>query len=212
MNLRAKFVFLIGLLGLLCLILPGSLRADTVYTYTSPAYNNCRGTYCAGGPYALSFTFDVTAGTPLDNLSLFAPGSGSPGSGSGGASDITADVSSFAFTDGSGLDITQANATAYFFSIGTDAEGDMTAWSVWAADTAVTFPTPLLEYMGSNSYFTGTYVDYSMVGPPPDDATQNLGYWRPVPEPDSFVLLGTGLLGLLALAARSKRHAPPSSC
>ena len=30
MDVRAKFIFSIGLLGLLCLILPGSLRADTV--------------------------------------------------------------------------------------------------------------------------------------------------------------------------------------
>jgi hypothetical protein len=32
------------------------------------------------------------------------------------------------------------------------------------------------------------------------------------PEPSTYLLLGTGLLGLLALAARSKRHAPPASC
>lgn len=66
MNFNAKFVFSISLQGLLCLMLSGSLRADTVYTYTSPAYDVCYGTYASTGTmcaarYALSFTVDVIA-------------------------------------------------------------------------------------------------------------------------------------------------------
>jgi hypothetical protein len=189
---------LVPLLAFFWLMLPGSLRADTVYSYTSPTYNNCTGTYCTGGPYALSFTFDVTAGTPLDNLSLFGSGS-----------DITADVSSFTFTDGSGLEITQANATAYSFQIATDASGNLTSWAVWA-DADPTSPIPLLEDVGSNNFGTDSY-DYSMVGPPPDDAVQNKGYYQPVPEPSCSLLLGAGLLSILALAARYKRHPPSAS-
>jgi len=67
MNLRAKFVFSIGLLSLLWLVLPGSLRANTVYTYTSNPYNSCSGTYAPSGinnvcsqPYALSLTLETT--------------------------------------------------------------------------------------------------------------------------------------------------------
>jgi hypothetical protein len=35
MNLRAKLVFSIAVMGLVCLMLPGAVRADTAYTYTS---------------------------------------------------------------------------------------------------------------------------------------------------------------------------------
>jgi hypothetical protein len=45
MNLRAKCVFSICLLGLLCVMLPVSLRANTIYTYTGNPYNFCAGTY-----------------------------------------------------------------------------------------------------------------------------------------------------------------------
>ena len=61
--------------------------------------DNCLGTYCTGGPFALSVTFDVMAGTPLDSLTLGGTGS-----------NITADISMFSFTDGSGLNINQSNA------------------------------------------------------------------------------------------------------
>ncbi|HEV2500909.1 MAG TPA: hypothetical protein VGY31_15160 [Terriglobia bacterium] len=186
------------------LILPGFLQADTIYSYTSPAYDECRGTYCSGGPYALSFTFDVAAGTPLDNLTL-----------SGAGSDVTTDVSWFTFTDGSGLKIDQANAASYSFQIGTDTSGVMTAWSVWADAVIPGSPVPTLEDVGSNSYTTATYVDYSMVGPGPDDASQNLGYWVPMPESGILLDLSVELLGLvtaaLALGLKRSRHARDSA-
>jgi len=127
MNMRAKFLFSIGLLGLLCLTLPGSLRADTVYTYTGNAYTTCYGSYASSGstcagPYALSITFDVTAGTPVDGWTR-----------GGAGSDITADVSTFSFTDGTGLSITPTNATADEFEIGTGSTGNTTGWYITAS-------------------------------------------------------------------------------
>ena len=44
------------------------------------------------------------------------------------------------------------------------------------------------------------------------DSVTEFTYAIPTPEPSSLFLLGSGLLGLLALAARSKRHARPLSC
>jgi hypothetical protein len=201
--LKAILILSVAISFLVC---PRFLQADTIYSYTSPAYNGCRGTYCSGGPYALSFTFDVASGTPLDNLTLFGAGS-----------DVTADVSGFTFTDGSGLQIDQANATSYSFQIGTNASGAMTAWSVWANTVIPGSPEPTLEDVGSNSYTTATYVDYSMVGPGPDDASQNLGYWAPtaMPEPGTLLDLSIELLGLgtgmLALERRRSRHAEDSA-
>ncbi|MDE3180920.1 MAG: hypothetical protein KGM47_14840 [Acidobacteriota bacterium] len=171
------------------LIRPNLLQADTIYSYKSPAYDQCRGTYCSGGPYALSFTFDVAPGAPLENLTLFDAGS-----------DVTADVSWFTFTDGSGLKIDQTNAASYGFQIGTDASGTMTTWSVWAEAMIPGSPEPTLEDVGSNSYTTATYVDYSMVGPGPDDASQNLGYWAPMPESSTLRDLSVDLLGLVTAA------------
>lgn len=185
MNLRTV---VLAVVAVLFLIAPRSLHADTIYSYTSPAYDECTGTYCSGGPYALSFTFDVASGTPLDNLTLFGAGS-----------NVTADVSSFSFTDGSGLEIGGANATAYSFQIGTDSAGDMTAWSVWADAGGST--QPVFEAVGSNSYTTATYVDYSMVGTEANPA-ENLGNWAPVPEPSSLLLLCVGLAGLAMMALR----------
>lgn len=205
MNSRTKFVS-IGLLGLLCLIQPGSLRADTVYTYKGNAYTSCTGITpatvgadCSGGPFALSITLDVVAGTPLDNLTLFGTGS-----------DITSDVSKYSFTDGTGLNITQADGSLPFFDIGTDAYGNITSWEMGA------------DYPAGPCVFCTQYTVLSLRSSVADvDKSVNLPYpylvgltttwtsftpgtWSPVvtAEPSTYLLLGTGLLGLLALAGR----------
>ncbi len=206
MNSRANFVFSIALLGLLCLMLPGSVRADTVYTYTGNPYALCTGTYASSGhtcaaPYALTLTFDTTLmGAQLDNLTYGGTGS-----------NITADVSTFSFTDGSGLAITQGKGYTEAFFIGTDATGHITTWGIEVFG---------IDPVTGNNVGAGTLnvpnniTDQSDYFPPlglvnEGFNTGNPGVWAPpvtTPEPSSYLLLGTGLLGLLALAAQSKRH------
>lgn len=211
----AKFVFSISLLGFLCLMLPGSLQADTIYTYTGDPYSACGGTYtCNGTTPFLTVTIDVVAGTPLDNLTFGAPGS-----------DISADVSSYSFTDGTGLDITSCNGSGpllFVATVGTNASGAITTWAIgcneavgpggvlWIAstngnpagceDASETIPQPTGTAGSGYGYGCGTWTMESTTAPPTN-----------TPEQSSCVLLSTGLLCLLGLAARSKCHAPPAS-
>src|ERR1700693_2137948 len=123
MNSIAKFAFSIGLLGLLCLMLPGSLRADTIYTYTGTPFTTCYVSYtCNGTTPFLSITFDTTlSGAQLDNLSL------------GSTGVITATVTSFTFNDNAGFTyIGPALGTNGMFDIGTDASGHITSWALTA--------------------------------------------------------------------------------
>jgi hypothetical protein len=202
MNLRAKFVGSMGLLGLLCLMLPSLLRADTVYAYIGNPYTACFGVYCSGGPYALSTTFDVKSGTRLDNLTLYGPGS-----------NITADVTTFSFTDGTGLILNQPNAAYVSFLVGTDVLGDITAWDI-EVDSYDAFGSPYYQansFLLPNGYaFDSTlwYYDFPYGFSGFGQNFSNPGHWSstvtPTPEPTSHLLVGTGLLGLLALAARSR--------
>src|SRR5271166_1290064 len=125
MNLRARFVVSIGLLSLLCLILPGSLRADTVYTYTGNAYNSadCIGTYCSGGPYAMSITFDTTlSGSAVDDLTMTNSPNGNLGF----------DISRFSLTDGM-VSISSADPGAFLdVDITTDGTGNIVSWNLFA--------------------------------------------------------------------------------
>jgi hypothetical protein len=215
MNLRTRFFLSIGLLGLLCLMLSGSLRADTVYTYTGNPYTFCYGTYASSGTcagtYALSITIDVYPWTPLDSLTLGWPGS-----------DITGYVYSFSFTDGTGLFITQENATAEWFDIGTDVNGNITTWYIGAWNRPPS-GTGVWQYFQSGTIGCGSRpceFDATNIFGVPGNYNDGGYRWNSpgtwametvpiphVPEPSTYVLLCTGLLGLLALAARSKRHA-----
>ena len=226
MDLKAKSALPIGLLTVLYFMLPSSLRAGTVYSYTGNSYNFCVGTYAPSGvnnvcpnTYALSLTFDTTLrGRALDNLTL------------GSTGDITADVTSFSFTDGSGFSLTQADATSFGFDVTTNRIGDILSWVIFAQS----YPSSgtgdfsqalsesglglgaiadgsLLESYDGVSYGTESNGNFTEVGGAFDDSTQppykisGAENWkvRKVPEPSSLLQLGAGLFGLLGLAARN---------
>jgi PEP-CTERM motif len=127
------------------LIFAGSVRADTVYTYTGNPYTSCVGTYAPSGvnnvcpqPYAFALTFDTTLpGKKLDNLllssSVCRSGAcfGTPLLNPTGG-NLTQFISSFSFTDGTGFSITKANATGFSFDVTTDSKGNIEAWAIYA--------------------------------------------------------------------------------
>ena len=118
----------IGLLGLLCLVLPGAVRADTVLTYTGNPYTACQYSYtCTGTSPALSLTLDTTlTGTQFDNLTL--------GTVAGG--NLSGFMSSFTLTDGAEVTITDLTAAYQFFDLTTGPSGVITAWDIVAYTNA----------------------------------------------------------------------------
>jgi len=216
MNLRAKFVFSIGLLGLLCLILPGSLRADTVYTYIGNPYTTCFGSYGSGAcasDYSLSVTIDTTlSGSVLDNLAFGALGG----------------VTSFSITDGVET-LTSADCAAVMGStcvvdVETNSAGAITGWAVYAivsgdllstngsytgAAEAIAAEDETEDCIspscpsfngGSNGMFVteGTWSEDSAAPAPAQPAP------TATPEPNTLLLLSAGLLGLIVVARREQ--------
>jgi hypothetical protein len=92
-----------------------SATGATAYAYTGNPFTSCNGTYCTGGPYALSLSFVTTlAGSALVNLPY---------------TDISSTIKSFSVTDGTGLVITEKTVGAYAgISISTDASGNIVGW------------------------------------------------------------------------------------
>jgi hypothetical protein len=203
MNSRAKLVFSIGWLGLLCLMLPGSLRADTIYMYTGNFYDMLFGGYLTGGPYNVTITFDTTLiGAQLDNLDY---------------QTIQASVTAFSFADGTGLSITNANANGLpTIEISTGPTAAITNWDLEAtlangsyvesldSDSAHHPSQPDVVDISSNSILNGT-------GEIQDDS----GDWSSqssIPEPSTAGLLLISTASMGVLRALMKRRAPSSSC
>lgn len=208
MNLRGKFVFSIGFLGLLCLLMAGSLRASEteLYTYTGEPYDPsfCTGTYevfsspgfheCAGA-YAVTGSFTTTLSlSQLENLHDFVI--------------PNADIASFSFSDGSGLIINQsdANLESTLFEITTNGSGNITSPQDWHivlvdthGDTIVTDSCDVPPCVGA--------LDASFTGNPGNGGEtvfDNPGKWQgptPTPEVPSSFLFGTGLLGIMQTSA-----------
>jgi hypothetical protein len=107
-----SFVLLSFVLGTASLCSAGTVT----YNYTGNDYTTCAGTYCTGGPYALSVSFTTTlTGGALDNLPF---------------TDISSTITSFTFTDGSGLTINNSNGPDPRLYISTNASGNFVGWLI----------------------------------------------------------------------------------
>lgn len=170
--------------ALLTMYLPGSAMADTIYTYTGEDYTVCGGIYCSGGPFALSVTFETTlTDIALANLPF---------------TDISDTVTSFTFTDGTGLRRDNINTPPgqFEFSIATDASGAIVSWFVGA------YSFPATTQMQSNwmspfGFIPGADFSETTPGFAGDFGFifNNPGTWSKtrVPEPTTFALLAAGL-------------------
>jgi hypothetical protein len=172
----ARAVLLAGALFAMGLV--PSAKAGTIFTYTGNNYTTCGGTYCTGGPYALSVAFTTTLmGSSLANLPY---------------TDISATITSFTFTDGSGLTL---HSNLQSLDISTNASGNISTWLIGACGTTCDTQMqtnwhspfgfiPGADFSETTAGFAGNFGFIS----------SDPGSWGRTPEPSTFVLLAIGLL------------------
>jgi PEP-CTERM motif len=211
MNLTAKFASSIGLLSMLCLMLPGSLRAQTVETYQGTSYTSCTGTYnCTVDP-AVTVTIGISPYVSVDSLP--------PGTIIGQSGQSGTIITELNFCSGTGFCIQPDSYpfwTGWSVDIGTDATGLITSWGMTIAlynynPNTIYTNNPILEQITTlsdplDSSFDATGSGYSNIP----------GTWTcatctttpaPTPEPATGVLMltGLGLLGLV-MVMRKRIH------
>jgi len=179
MNLRAKFVFSIGLLGLLCLTLPGSLRANTILGTTIDVQNVWPSVDVV---YQDLGTITVTS-TP-QTLTTFQP-----------YFDVAI----------SGTQIVLSDSNSYVIYGPPPAVGTFNG--VYLVDESIAFPDTVIDsssvLTGGSPIITiaGNTLEIDFDGEsfqPGEQLVLDVGP-SPTPEPGSgtLMLIGVGLLGLM---------------
>src|SRR5690348_5270016 len=150
-KLRVIRVISVASCVLTALNLVSSAIAGTTYIYTGNIYNQLGGTYQSGGPYALSIEFTTTLmGPALNNLAF---------------SDITTTVTSYSFTDGSGLTLNDNNngIPNVEIEVATGASGNILRWFVGAYTSPSATTQMQSNWQSPTSFIPG--ADFSETTP-----------------------------------------------
>jgi hypothetical protein len=177
------------------LLLPLPLLANTyTYSYTGKDFSSVKGSYTKNDDVTVSFT----VASPLAANSTYSYG------------NTTGGISLLSISASDGVDSASSLSDILFFVIETSSTGSISEWvsflywtdsSTKKTDEIVTQNDPAdgpVEDFGSYSSSKSTYTGKN---------TNLPGTWvetAATPEPGSFLLLGTGLLGLGAICYRRR--------
>jgi PEP-CTERM motif len=216
MNFRTKFFISITLLSLLWLILPNSLRADSVFSNLGPGQTfNASEAYGLGpsGPLASPFVASETVTLTDVLLALSGPASGP---GSGATVNFYIESDSAGLPSGTILDTlttagsisstpsiltyvcsvcSQLTSGTTYFVVALDVSPTGADWFISNSDTGTFYGNETGSLTGPWSPATFDEIAAFQVDGTPGTPT--------VPEPSSLLLLSAGLLALLAIG-RSK--------
>ena len=168
---------------------PSATADEITYTYTGNQFTSFGGSATCPTECNITGSFTLSAPIPSNFSGFFVP-------------------DSFSFTDGL-VTFTKANATSFAFGFITDSLGDLTAWNLNFIDPSISM------FVGTGTSAicpmncTVTDGSFAPSGPNPINYAQVVddpGKWSSAitatPEPSTFVLLGTGILGLAGMARR----------